>query len=188
MVKEVLFAAIFFVLALIDMIITFVKKDSPFALRVIGAIAAVLVIVLMGTAYIDVYGNAVWSNAPATVLSFVAGALAMGLGLCAAFGSADIAEKPVMYTLVAVDVVLAVGLTLEIAAFSGAGLNPAMQIAGLSSLRLLRNPGVCRRKVQQQENARDRRVRPAGDWRCHCPLRFLRDLRNVGKQKGGSQQ
>ena len=100
-------------------------------MRVIGAIAAVLVIVLMGTAYIDVYGNAVWSNAPATVLSFVAGALAMGLGLCAAFGSADIAEKPVMYTLVAVDVVLAVGLALEIAAFSSAGLNPAMQIAGL---------------------------------------------------------
>ena len=131
MVKEVLLAGIFFILALIDLIITFVKKDSPFALRVIGAIAAVLVIVLMGTAYIDVYGNAVWSNAPATVLSFVAGALAMGLGLCAAFGSADIAEKPVMYTLVAVDVVLAVGLALEIAAFSGAGLNPAMQIAGL---------------------------------------------------------
>ncbi len=131
MVKEVLFAAIFFILALIDLIITFVKKDSPFALRVIGAIAAVLVIVLMGTAYIDVYGNAVWSNAPATVLSFVAGALAMGLGLCAAFGSADITEKPVMYTLVAVDVVLAVGLALEIAAFSGAGLNPAIQIASL---------------------------------------------------------
>ena len=85
----------------------------------------------MGAAYTDVYGNAVWSNAPATVLSFVAGALAMGLGLCAAFGSVDITEKPVMYTLVAVDVVLAVGLALEIAAFSGAGLNPAMQIAGL---------------------------------------------------------
>ena len=80
MVKEVLLAGIFFILALIDLIITFVKKDSPFALRVIGAIAAVLVIVLMGTAYIDVYGNAVWSNAPATVLTFVAGALAMGLG------------------------------------------------------------------------------------------------------------
>ena len=131
MVKEVLFAVIFFVLALIDMIITFVKKDSPFALRVIGAIAAVIVIVLMGAAYIDVYGNAVWSNAPATILSFVAGALALGLGLVAALGSADIAAKPVVYTLVAVDVVLAIGLALEIAAFSGAGLNPAMQIAGL---------------------------------------------------------
>ena len=47
MVKEVLLAGIFFILALIDLIITFVKKDSPFALRVIGAIAAVLVIVLM---------------------------------------------------------------------------------------------------------------------------------------------
>ena len=35
MVKEVLLAGIFFILALIDLIITFVKKDSPFALRVI---------------------------------------------------------------------------------------------------------------------------------------------------------
>lgn len=187
MVKEVLLAGIFFILALIDLIITFVKKDSPFSLRVIGAIAAVLVIVLMGTAYIDVYGNVVWSNAPATVLSFVAGALAMGLGLCAAFGSADIAEKPVMYTLVAVDVVLAVGLALENRRFLRRGLEPGHADCGPGHRSdCIRNPGVRLRKVQQQENARNRRVRPAGDWRCHCPLRFLRDLRNVGKQKGGT--
>ena len=75
MVKEVLLAGIFFILALIDLIITFVKKDSPFALRVIGAIAAVLVIVLMGTAYIDVYGHAVWGNAPiASAILMFAGA------------------------------------------------------------------------------------------------------------------
>ena len=131
MVREVAVSGIFFVLALVDMIVTFVKKDSPFALRVVTAVVAVLCMVLMGTAYTDVYGNAIWTNAPATVLSFVAGDLAMGLALCAALGSADLTEKPVAYTMVAVDVVLAIGLALEIAAFSAAGASPVMQVVGL---------------------------------------------------------
>ena len=84
MVREVAVSGVFFVLALIDMIIAFVKKDSPFALRVVTAVVAVACMVLMGTAYTDVFGNPVWTNAPATVLSFVAGDLAMGLGLCTA--------------------------------------------------------------------------------------------------------
>ena len=87
--------------------------------------------VLMGTAYIDVFGNAVWTNAPATVLSFVAGDLAMGLGLCAALGAANLSEKPVAYTMIAVDVVLAIGLALEVAVFSAVGISPVMQVVGL---------------------------------------------------------
>ena len=114
MVREVAVSGVFFVLALIDMIIAFVKKDSPFALRVVTAVVAVACMVLMGTAYTDVFGNPVWTNAPATVLSFVAGDLAMGLGLCAALGVANLSEKPVAYTMVAVDVVLAIGLVLEV--------------------------------------------------------------------------
>lgn len=123
MVREVAVSGVFFVLALIDMIIAFVKKDSPFALRVVTAVVAVACMVLMGTAYIDVFGNAVWTNAPATVLSFVAGDLAMGLGLCAALGAANLSEKPVAYTMIAVDVVLAIGLALEVAVFSAVGIS-----------------------------------------------------------------
>ena len=125
MVREFAVSGVFFVLALIDMIIAFVKKDSPFALRVVTAVVAVACMVLMGTAYTDVFGNPVWTNAPATVLSFVAGDLAMGLGLCAALGVANLSEKPVAYTMVAVDVVLAV------AAFSAVGISPVMQVVGL---------------------------------------------------------
>ena len=128
MVREVAVSGVFFVLALIDMIIAFVKKDSPFALRVVTAVVAVACMVLMGTAYTDVFGNPVWTNAPATVLSFVAGDLAMGLGLCAALGVAKLSEKPVAYTMVAVDVVLAIGLALEVAAFSAVGISPVMQV------------------------------------------------------------
>ena len=94
MVKEVAASGIFFVLVIVDLIITLAKKSSPFALRVVAAVAAVVCMVLMATAYVDVYGNAVWSNAPATVLSFFAGDLAMGLGLCAVLGSVDVTKKP----------------------------------------------------------------------------------------------
>lgn len=131
MVREVAVSGVFFVLALIDMIVTFVKKDSPFALRVVTAVFAVLCMILMATAYIDVYGNPVWTDAPATVLSFLAGDLAAGLGLCVALGAADLGEKPVANTMIAMDVVLAVGMALEIASFSAAGASPVMQIVGL---------------------------------------------------------
>ena len=47
MVREVAVSGVFFVLALIDMIIAFVKKDSPFALRVVTAVVAVACMVLM---------------------------------------------------------------------------------------------------------------------------------------------
>ena len=131
MVKEVVLSACFFVLAVIDLIVTFARKGSPFALRAVTAVAALACIVLMGVAYIDVYGISVWCNAPATVLTFLAGDLAMGLGLCALLGSADLDSGAVRGALVAVAAVLAVGLGLEIAAFMGEGLNPAAEIAGL---------------------------------------------------------
>ena len=61
----------------------------------------------------------------------MAGDLAMGLGLCTALGVAKLSEKPVAYTMVAVDVVLAIGLVLEVMAFSAAGASPVMQVVGL---------------------------------------------------------
>ena len=129
MVKEVAASGIFFVLVIVDLIITLAKKSSPFALRVVAAVAAVVCMVLMATAYVDVYGNAVWSNAPATVLSFFAGDLAMGLGLCAVLGSVDVTKKPALYALLIV--ALAIGLALEVAAFGGQGASPVTQAVGL---------------------------------------------------------
>ena len=131
MVKEVAASGIFFVLVIVDLIITLAKKNSPFALRVVAAVAAVVCMVLMATAYGDVYGNAVWSNAPATVLSFFAGDLAMGLGLCAVLGSVDVTKKPALYALLIVDAALAIGLALEVAAFGGQGASPVTQAVGL---------------------------------------------------------
>lgn len=131
MTLEVAASACFFVLAVIDLVITLVKKSSPYVLRVVTGIVGVVCIVLMGTAYTSVYGNAVWCNAPSTVLSFVAGDLAMGLALVALLASADYAAKPVRYSAFVVNALLAVGLCLEIAAFSAEGFSPLTQVAGL---------------------------------------------------------
>ncbi len=131
MVKEVAVSGLFFILALVDLIVVFVKKNSPYALRVVTAVVGVVAMVLMGAAYIDVYGNEVWSNAPATVIAFIAGDLVMGLGIACALGCADISTKQVSYALVGVCAALVVGLGLEIAAFSAAGTSIVSQVIGL---------------------------------------------------------
>lgn len=131
MTQEVLVAACFLVLTIIDLIIVFVKKSSPYALRVVTAVVAVVCMVMMGMAYTDVYGNAIWCNAPATIVSFVAGDLAMGLALYALLGQTSYADAGLRYTSLVVSVVLAVGIGLEIAAFAGEGADVLMQVVAL---------------------------------------------------------
>lgn len=131
MVKEVAVSGLFFILALVDLIIVFAKKSSPYALRVVTAVVGVVAMVLMGAAYIDVYGNEVWSNAPATVIAFISGDLVMGLGIACALGCADISNKQVSYALVGVCAALVAGLGLEIVAFSSVGTSIVAQVVGL---------------------------------------------------------
>ena len=83
----------FLILALVDMILVLAKKSSPFALRVAAAVFAAFCMISMATAYINVYGNVIWANAPATIVSFVAGDLAAGLGLYAVVARASYGEK-----------------------------------------------------------------------------------------------
>ena len=82
MTQEVLLAAVFGVLVLVDLVLCAAKKQSPFALRVCGAVAAVLLMLSMGHAYTTVLGNPVWAQPVATILSFFAGSLLSGLLLC----------------------------------------------------------------------------------------------------------
>ena len=119
------------VLAAIDLVVTLVRKDSPYGLRVVGAIVGVVCMVMMGVAYTDVYGIAVWCDAPATILAFLAGDLAMGLALFAVLGSEDYDGAVLRIVSFVVNAALAVGLVLEAVAFSNEGFDPASQIAAL---------------------------------------------------------
>lgn len=131
MIQEVAVAGCFLVLAVVDLIVTLVKKGSPYALRIVTAVVGVVCMVMMGLAYTDIYGSPVWCNVPATVVSFLAGDLAMGLALFALLGSASYDEKPLRWSAFIVNAALAIGLCLEAVAFNGVGLSPITQIAGL---------------------------------------------------------
>lgn len=132
MTQEVVISVCFLVLAVIDLIITLVRKDSPFALRVVTAVVAVAAMFMMGMAYVDVLGVPAWNNGLATVLAFLAGDLAMGLGLYAVLDGASFAENQgLRITALVVNAVLAVALILEIAAFSGCGEDIVGQVVGL---------------------------------------------------------
>ncbi len=131
MIWEVVISGVFLILALVDMVLVLVKKASPFALRAVAAVVAVVSVVLMATAYINVYGNAVWTNAPATIVSFVAGDLAAGLGLYAIVARADFADKMLRNVAFVVAALFAIGAALEIAAFAGAGESVIAQVIAL---------------------------------------------------------
>lgn len=141
MIQEVAVAGCFLILAVIDLVVTVVRKDSPIALRIVTAIVGVACMVLMGIAYTDVYGNAIWCDAPATVLLFLAGDLAMGLAFYALLDNRGFDEGALRITSIVVSVVLAVGLCLEIAAFTGEGASPvalaiALIVAPIASIVL----------------------------------------------------
>ena len=131
MIWEVVVSVVFLVLAAIDLVLSLMKKETPFVLRAITAVAAVAAIILMGTAYVSVYGNAVWTNALATVLAFLAGGLSMGLALFALLAGADYSDKKLRITSLVVNAVLVVGLGLEVAAFMAAGFSPVTQVVAL---------------------------------------------------------
>ena len=108
------------------------EKDSPFALRVVTAVVAVAWHVLMGTAYTDVFGNPVWTNAPATVLSFVAGDLAMGLIQKALRLASRICPKSPLHTRwLLLMWCLPLVWRLRLRPFSAVGISPVMQVVGL---------------------------------------------------------
>lgn len=132
MTQEVIVSVCFLVLAIVDLIVTFVRKDSPFALRVVTAVVGVGCIFMMGMAYIDVYGVPAWTNAPATILAFLAGDLAMGLALYAVLDKASYVDnKGLRVTSYIVNAVLAVALILEAVVFAGFGEDVVAQVVGL---------------------------------------------------------
>ena len=131
MVREVAVSALFLVLAIIDAAVPAAKKDSPYGLRIVTAVVAVVAMVLMATAYVEVIGNPVWANSIATVLSFITGDLAMGIALYALLGADTYDVKLVRLESLVVNIALAIGIALEIMAFSNAGLDTVAQIAAL---------------------------------------------------------
>lgn len=131
MAREVLVAGVFLVLAIVDMAVTFARKPSPYALRVITAVVGVVFMIMMATAYTDVYGTPVWCHAPATILSFVTGSLATGLALFVALTADSFQKGALRSSWSLFNGLLIVGMALEAMAFMAENQSPAAQLIAL---------------------------------------------------------
>ena len=133
MVQEILLAAVFGVLALVDLVLCATKKCSPFALRVCGAVAAALLALSMGHAYTTVLGNPAWTQPVATILSFFAGSLLSGLLLFTLLRRNVVSCSAAKAYLCVSVVLLIVALTLQIGVFSSLSASVTLLVAGLAA-------------------------------------------------------
>lgn len=118
--QEAYWSIAFGVLLVVDVVLCCVKGACPRVVRVVEAIAAAGLIIVMGNAYFTGYGVEAWANA-ATWPLYLAGDLAMGAALASVFAP-KLCEKPAFaYLAVALDVIFAVVSIVEFTSFSNLG-------------------------------------------------------------------
>ena len=118
--QEAYWSIAFGVVLLIDVILCFAKDSSPRALRVVGAVAAAGLIVVMGNAYFTGYGVVAWTSW-ATWPLYLVGDLAMGAALLGVFRRELVAASACGWTAVVLDVLFAATAVVEAVTFSGLG-------------------------------------------------------------------
>lgn len=131
MTQEILLVTVFGALALVDLVLCVVKKPSPFALRVCGAIAAAVLMLSMGHAYTTVLGNPIWAQPVATILSFFAGSLLSGLLLFTLLRRSATGGTGAKMYLGAAGILLVAGLAMQASVFSSHSANVTLLMAGL---------------------------------------------------------
>ena len=117
---EALFAGLLCLVALIDCIICFVKKADNRAVRIVGAIAGIVLMLIVTMAYTSSYGNPAWTAAP-TWLLMLLGGLAAGAGLWALFNKDALATKSYGIAVCVISALFAVVLVWQAAVFAGLG-------------------------------------------------------------------
>lgn len=113
-------AGLLALVAVVDLALCATKKQANRAVRIVGALAGIVCMCVVTSAYVSSYGNPAWTAAPTWPL-FALGDLAAGMAFWMAF--ADMPNKP-LATIVAVAALLfAVVLVWQAATFAGLG-NP----------------------------------------------------------------
>lgn len=95
--QEAYWAIPFGVLMFIDLVLLWFKGTSPRVVRILGAVAALGLMFVMGNLYFTSYGNPAWATWT-TLPLFIVGDLAMGGAFYAAFYSA-VYKKQMFYVL-----------------------------------------------------------------------------------------
>lgn len=123
--QEAYWSIAFGVLMVADLALCAAKGGSPRALRIVAAIAAAGLMVVMGNAYFTSYGVEAWASW-ATWPLYVVGDLAMGATLLAAFRRALVAKPAFGWTAVVLDVLFAATAAFEASRFAGLGQDAAL--------------------------------------------------------------
>ena len=117
------------VILLIDLVISKTKGASPRGLRIVGAIAALGLMLVMSNAYFVSIGVFAWASWQ-TFLLFILGDLAMGAALLALLES-DLAKNGAYLTASAIlSALAAVGVVLETVHFASVGASMVLLIIG----------------------------------------------------------
>lgn len=120
--QEAYCAIAFGIVLVADLAITCVKGDAPRALRIVGAVVAVVLACVMGLAYTPTLGTPAWCTW-STVPLFVVGDAAVGFALYGLFAN-DAYKKPAFFaTTVAIGALFALTLVFEALHFSACGLD-----------------------------------------------------------------
>ncbi|WP_253904854.1 DmsC/YnfH family molybdoenzyme membrane anchor subunit [Adlercreutzia sp. ZJ473] len=128
--QEAYFSIAFGIVLIADLIVTWRKGDAPRALRIVGAVLALILTVIMGLAYISTFGVSAWCTW-ATVPLFVVGDLAMGFALYALFAKGAYKSQPFFMMTLALAALLAVTLVCEAVHFAGLGLGIVPFVAAI---------------------------------------------------------
>ena len=109
-------AGLLAVVVIVDLALCASKKQANRAVRIVGAIAGVLCMCVVTSAYVTSYGNPAWIATPTWPL-FFAGDLAAGIALWMAF--ADMPNKPLATIVAVLAALFAVVLIWQAVTFAG---------------------------------------------------------------------
>lgn len=120
--QEAIASMAFGTIVVVDLALAFFKGAVPRALRVVGAVAGVVLCCIMGLAYYAYESQAAWHAWP-TVALFLCGDLAVGFLLLGAMSGEATKNQAFAWTSVALSVVAAAAFAVEGAHFAGLGLS-----------------------------------------------------------------
>ena len=121
---EAYFSIVLGAVLVVDVAFCVVRGRALKAVRVIGAVAALALMFVMGYAYSISYGVQAWAS-PLSVLLFLVGDIALGAGICGAWTGGEWMPKGLRVTSVVASAAFALVVAGEAMCFAGLGLGMA---------------------------------------------------------------
>lgn len=121
--QEAIVSMVFGALIVVDLALVFFKGKTVRAVRIVGALAGIVLCCIMGMAYYAYDSMAAWHALP-TVPMFLCGDLAMGFALLGAIDGETAGNKSFTWANIVLAIVAAVAFAAEGAQFGSVGLSP----------------------------------------------------------------